>query len=226
MNPTDSYRALAMDTARIMARGVALAIIGVDVKSVRAIVGDYAVTLTTPVAAYFNGDGTLNRVRGVFNRSPKDYARDVYVEGMSEGKMDASEFDSDDQAVIDEWLSTQAGAVNGLVDAVREAGKAKGDARQGAQRGVFTRVGYWVDSLSQLGGLGRARAMDGVMVYWELGDTETHCDSCLSHSRERPHRMKWWRERGWLPKAHDLECGGWNCDCTLRSKQNGKVVYP
>lgn len=226
MKITDGHRATANDTARQIARALALAIVGHNVKSVRSIVGDYAVTLTTPVAAYFNGDGTLNRVRGVFNRAPKDYARDVYVEGMREGKVNADEFDSDDAAAVDEWLAVQAGAVDGLVDAIRVAGKAEGEARPGAQRGAFTRVGYWVDSLNQLGALGRARALDGMMVYWELGDTETHCESCLSHSKERSHRMKWWRERGWLPKSHDLECGGWNCDCTLRSKQTGKVVYP
>lgn len=218
---------LASVLAKYVGRVVATSTMDADgIKSVRSIVGDYSVTLTEPVAAYFNGAATINRVRGVFSRAPKDYARDVYVEGMAEGKMDASEFDDADQAEVDKWLAIQAGALDGLVAAVRDANKATGAERTGAQSGVFNRIGYWVDSLSQLGGLGRARALDGEMVEWELGDTETHCDSCLKASREPAHRMKWWREKEILPGSHELECGGWNCDCKLRSVRTRKVVYP
>lgn len=226
MTIDDEHRAMAAEVARAMARGFALAIVGQEYKSVRSIVGDYAVTLTTPVAALFNGSGSINTVRATFNRAPKEYARDAYIEGMAEGKLEESDMDADDEKVIAEWLAVQAGAVGGVVDAIREAGKAEGDARTGAQRGAFTRVGYWVDALAQLGALGRARALDGVMAYWALGDTETHCDSCLEYAGLDPHRMKWWRESGRLPKSHDLDCGGYNCDCTLRNARTRRVIYP
>ncbi len=173
MTMEDEHRALAAEVARAMARGFALAIVGQEYKTVKSVVGDYAVTLTTPVAALFNGSGSINTVRATFNRAPKEYARDAYVEGLIEGKLEESDLDSDDEKVIAEWLAVQAGAVGGVVDAIREASKAEGDSRTGAQRGAFTRVGYWVDALAQLGALARARALDGVMAYWELGDTET-----------------------------------------------------
>lgn len=195
------------------------------VKSVRTVAIDYEVDLTEAVVAFFNG-GSIRSVRSTWQKAIKGYARDVYVEGMAEGKMPADEFDADDQDAVDTWIGEQLGYVDGFVDAVKEAGAAEGDARTGAQQGILNRVTLWVAALKDLGGLGRIRALEGELAQWELGDTEEHCADCLANSRLKPKRLKWWRDNERLPRAHDLACGGFNCDCGLRSVRTGRWLYP
>jgi len=196
------------------------------VKSVRTVAIDYEVELTTAVTDYFNGSGSTRGVRATWQKAIKGYAKDVYVEGMAEGKLDASEYDDADDATVQDWIDAQLGYVDAFVEAVKEAGAAEGDARTGAQAGILTRVGLWVAALKDLGGLGRIRALEGEMCGWELGDTEEHCADCLANSRLKPKRLKWWRDNEKLPRSHGLACGGFNCDCGLRSVRTGRWLYP
>lgn len=195
-------------------------------KKVSAIVADYEVELTTAVVGYFNGEASLSRVRKVFSSAPRDYARDVYVEGMSEGGLSSDDLDEDDERHIDEWIETQLDHVEGLVDYVSTVkGKDVVDVAA-KQRAILDRVSLWVKELRDLGGRGRLRAKDGELAVWELGDTEIHCPDCLANSRLKPHRVKWWRDADRLPRSKDLDCGGYNCDCTLRNPKTRKVLYP
>lgn len=193
-------------------------------KKVSALVGDYEVELSSAVVAYFNGDAALSRVRKVFSSAPRDYAREVYVEGMGEGGLTADDLDEDDEALIDEWIQTQSDHVEGFVEFVATVKSA--DDPRARQRAILDRLALWVKELRDLGGRGRLRAKDGELAIWELGDTEEHCSDCLSNSRLKPHRVKWWREAGRLPRSKDLACHGYNCDCTLRSPKTRRILYP
>lgn len=195
-------------------------------KKVSAIVGDYEVDLTSAVVGYFNGEASLSRVRKVFSSAPRDYARDVYLEGMGEGGLGEEDLDEDDESAISEWIDTQAGSVEGLVEFVSTVKSVDEDQRRDRQRAILDRVSLWVKELRDLGGRGRLRAKDGELAIWELGDTEIHCDDCLANSRLKPKRVKWWREERGLPRAKDLACHGFNCDCTLRSPKTRRQLYP
>jgi len=195
-------------------------------KKVSAIVGDYEVDLTSAVVGYFNGEASLSRVRKVFSSAPRDYARDVYLEGMGEGGLGEEDLDEDDESAISEWIDTQAGSVEGLVEFVSTVKSVDEDQRRDRQRAILDRVSLWVNELRDLGGRGRLRAKDGELAIWELGDTEIHCDDCLANSRLKPKRVKWWREERGLPRAKDLACHGFNCDCTLRSPKTRRQLYP
>lgn len=195
-------------------------------KKVSGIVADYEVELTSAVVAYFNGEASLSRVRKVFSSAPRDYARDVYVEGMSEGKLSEEDLDDDDESAIADWVDLQLDHVEGLVEFVSTAKSVDADQRSVRQRAILDRVGLWVKELRDLGGRGRLRAKDGELAVWVLGDTEDHCPDCLANSRLKPHRVKWWRETRGLPRAKDLACHGYNCDCTLRSPKTRRQLYP
>lgn len=195
-------------------------------KSVKSIVGDYEVTLTTAVVDYFNGDATLSRVRGTFSRSPREYAREVYLEGMSEGGLTEEDLDDEDERTIADWIATQKDSVEGFVDFCRTIKDVDQDQRSARQGAILSRAGMWVNSLAELGGLGRIRGKEGELATWELGDTEEHCSSCLTNSDLKPHRLKWWRDSGRLPRSRELDCHGYNCDCTLRSPKTRMVLYP
>ena len=195
-------------------------------KKVSAIVGDYEVDLTEAVVSFFNGEASLSKVRKVFSKSPREYARDVYLEGMGEGGLTEEDLDEDDERVIEEWIDTQAEHVDGLVEFVSSAKTVDETERRDRQKSILDRVALWVKELRDLGGRGRLRAKDGELAIWELGDTEDHCRDCLANSRLKPKRVKWWRETRGLPRAKDLACHGFNCDCTLRSPKTGRQLYP
>lgn len=195
-------------------------------KKVASIVGDYEVALTSAVVDYFNGEATLSRVRRVFASSPRAYARDVYLEGMKEGKLGEEDLDDEDESAIAEWIETQADHVEGLVEFVSTVKGLDDAQRRDRQRAILDRVKLWVKELRDLGGRGRLRAKDGELAIWELGDTEEHCPDCLANSRLKPHRVKWWREKRDLPRSKDLACHGFNCDCTLRNPKTGRILYP
>lgn len=49
---------------------------------------------------------------------------------------------------------------------------------------------------------------------WQLGNTERHCSDCLNLNGQIKTAAEW-RAAGIQPQSPDLECGGWNCDCSL-----------
>ena len=49
---------------------------------------------------------------------------------------------------------------------------------------------------------------------WRLGATERHCSDCLRLNGQT-HTASEWTRAGIRPQSPDLECGGWNCDCSL-----------
>ena len=58
-----------------------------------------------------------------------------------------------------------------------------------------------------------------VMLTWRLGATEKHCKTCASLDGQS-HKISWYIDRDYIPRkpAAGMECGGWNCDCTLTDK--------
>jgi hypothetical protein len=58
------------------------------------------------------------------------------------------------------------------------------------------------------------------MYEWALGKAE-HCSDCLRLNGQR-HRMRDWKRKGLLPQSDVLECGGFNCKCSL-NKVNAKA---
>jgi hypothetical protein len=194
------------------------------VKTVRRYVIEYETELTAPIAGYFNGAGGLRSVRATFQRAIREYARPTYIEGITDGNGSADDFDEEDAATVEAWIAEQLLHVDGLVDAVREAQQATD--RTAAQQMIFDRVKLWVNALADLGGRGKLRAQEGALAYWVLGDTEEHCDDCLRYSRFKPRRLKRWLDDEALPRARNLACNGYNCDCTLRNPKTNRILYP
>jgi len=63
----------------------------------------------------------------------------------------------------------------------------------------------------------RAKTNTKALYFWTLGATEKHCGTCLELAGGRGHTMDWYLARDYIPGKNgcSLECGGWQCDCTL-----------
>lgn len=198
------------------------------VKSINEVTREYRDALENLVVDAANGNVKAGAFRTNHNTLIDELAQGVYVEGMREGgiKDAEGELDSDDEAAIRDWQLEQLGFVLGFAQDAAAVSELKGDERTAARDGMLRRVDAWVSRLNDLGSLGYARAKQGVMSYWELGETEVHCVDCKKYSDLGAHRLGWWVDKGYLPRSPDLACTGINCDCKLKSSKTDDVVYP
>lgn len=151
-------------------------------------------------------------ILGDTRRLIKDGVADAYIEGLKEGGIPADEMSDDDALMIVELSSNQLEYVTDFVRAIRDA---KGDKQ--AQRDILdNRIDLWAASIEAAGMQGLASANANEMVTWKLGKTEEHCATCQKLNGQT-HRRKWFADRNYFPRTPgaDLECGGYNCDCSL-----------
>lgn len=142
----------------------------------------------------------------------KDAIADAYIEGLKEGGIPADEMTDDDAMMIVELADGQAQYITDFVRAIRAA---KND--KAAQRDILdNRVNLWTASIEAAGMQGLASAKANEMVTWHLGTTEEHCKTCNQLNGQR-HRRRWFADKNYFPRTPGaaLECGGFNCMCTL-----------
>lgn len=197
---------------------------GVTIKTIGQVVTKYDDQLTNAVYDVWNGNSSAIDLRRAHKAMLKDFAPQVYEEGMREGGID--EIDDEDQADMDEavndWLGCQFEHINQFAKDV-EAAKSDKDGRAP----ILDRVAMWVDSLRSLGDLGKAYALKNERGQWILGETEQHCNTCLKLSQMKPHRLSWFTDRGYIPRQNGsdtLDCGGWLCDCSIVNKKGDQLL--
>lgn len=224
----------------IQSRLFAAYLLGADTqKSIKRSAQDYEVTISEWVTSVFNGNMTAstlaNKIKGIIRAE----AQGVYVEGMLEsGEFESesealAELDDTDEQFIDGWKETQLGAVDGFAQDVAAAASKKltADEREQKQRGIIARVGFWGSAFAGLGAQGKMNALKNEMGEWELGATEQHCEGqggkfgCADLAGTA-HRMKYYTDRGLNPgvPGSNTQCGGFRCECKIRSRRTGKVI--
>lgn len=87
------------------------------------------------------------------------------------------------------------------------------------------RADGYTRTLSSIYTQGAALVKDNVMVTWHLGATEKHCKTCAKLDGQR-HKIKWFIDRGYIPKqpGASMDCGGYNCDCTLTDDKGNEFT--
>lgn len=155
----------------------------------------------------------------------------AYDAGMEEGGADPDDKDDADEAAVNDWTSTQEGAIGGLWDDVKQLRKDKPDLDKdeyaARQLTINDRLGQWGESLRNLYSLAKAMAQKNKSGTWKLGATEQHCGTCAELDGQT-HRLSWYLKKGYIPQQNGsatLECGGWHCDCTIEA-EDGTVLLP
>lgn len=202
-----------------------------SVKSVDSVITGYRDDLTRDFLDVLDAKISLPEAERRHMRYLRRDAEPAYVEGLAAGDVEAGEMDADDRKAINDWLGEQAGYVPGLWQAVGDLRKRlRGmDPRwyEEGQRDIADRIGLWAGALRDLASQGKASALANMSVTWHLGATEKHCRVCNRLNGSK-HRLKWFTGRGYLPQENGsevLDCGGWQCLCTLRDGK-GKVILP
>ena len=107
------------------------------------------------------------------------------------------------------WLATVRDKIAGLPDAARRA----------VSRIVSRVSTVWGNAPAKFETAGQTLDRNDRWYQWKLGATERHCKDC-AHLNGQIHRASEWRASGIAPQSPDLECGGWNCDCSLVLVEN------
>lgn len=119
-------------------------------------------------------------------------------------------------------LAAQLDYVDQLFETLKDLRKA-GDYDSGEV--AISRADSWASGLDGFYNEVVLRGSKNQMVEWVLGETEKHCPTCLSLNGKR-HRISWFIERDYIPRKNGcaLDCGGWNCDCSLIDKDGNEIT--
>lgn len=207
------------------------------IKSIARYGENFEVDLSNLVVGVFNGrksEGDLSAgLRGLI----KSEAEGVYLEGMVESGEYAnqaeaeSELTGDDYDAIENWKAEQLSHVKDFAKATAEVSQLPRKEQPEAQKAILARVKLWRNSLEGLGQQGKMAALRNEVGIWELGATEEHCNADdgkygCAQLNGQAHRMNWYLERELKPgtPGSATKCGGYKCECKIRSKRTGKVI--
>jgi hypothetical protein len=79
---------------------------------------------------------------------------------------------------------------------------------------VKGRAEIWANRYNSIVTLAQVTACADKKMVWYFGATEQHCNDCASYDG-KVFRASTWARYGAIPRSHNLECGGWRCDCRL-----------
>ena len=123
-----------------------------------------------------------------------------------------------------EWLTSRQSAELGFIDVLfndLKALKKQGDFDITSV--TFAKANGYAATLDTIYSGAKLRGAGNKMLTWRFGDTVQHCDTCSSLDGTR-HRAAWFTSRNYIPGGvgSSLDCGGFNCDCSLED-DNGEV---
>ena len=135
----------------------------------------------------------------------------AWIRGARTQGIEPDERTPEEQTKLDSMISEQLGFIPDLADFVQEHLKVDGFKLSEAQ----SRVPMWTNRYNEVQNTAKTMAGADKKLKWVLGPTE-HCSSCLKLSG-KVKRGSFWQASGIQPQIRALECGGWNCQCSLQT---------
>lgn len=164
-----------------------------------------------------NVTGPRSEMAAAVSRAYIETADVAYSEGSGELPLDA-----DTAAWARAQLDAQLAYIDQLFEDLRELRKS-GDFDAGAV--AEARAAGYASGLDGFYNEAVLRGSKNMMVEWVLGGTEKHCKDCAKLAGQK-HRISWYIERDYIPRKNGaaMECGGYNCDCSLIDKDGNEVT--
>lgn len=172
------------------------------------------------VFGYLSG-GSLSdassRMALVVSRAYVETADLAYQEGGGTLPMD-----EETAAWARSQLDLQLGYVGELFETLKDLRKSGNfDAGEVAQ----ARAAGYASGLDGFYNEAVLRGSKNKTVTWVLGGAEKHCKTCASLDG-KSHRISWFIDRDYIPRKNGaaMDCGGYNCDCSLIDKDGNEVT--
>ena len=190
-------------------------------RTVAQVVREYSDQLTNFVHETLNGSMDALDMRRAHNALVRQLGPQAYIEGLREGGVSADEMESEDKAENQKWVTGQLAYVNQFA---ADTVAARDD--DGKRAAIMNRVGMWVASMENIGGLGVMSARKNKVGTWRLGETQEHCRTCSALHGKR-HRLSWFKSRGLIPRetgSTTLDCHGYRCDCHVTDDEGNILL--
>lgn len=166
---------------------------------------DFEGAFEDAVKAALEGDMPRRRFSIVSRALLRSYGRKAFIDGLKDGGVQTSDLDDSDQVTLTMWLAEQSAY---LTDFANRIYKTDTEMTPDARSQVWGNK-----SLTSIYQQGLVSADANSLYEWVYGDTE-HCATCKA-ANGQVHRLKEWFANDILPKSDTLECGGFNCQCSL-----------
>jgi hypothetical protein len=180
----------------------------------------YHDAITRAMVDYFEG-GSVAPSRNAFKKAMIQAFGDSFDLGWTQG---GAELPVDDDAIgwLEARLNQEAGYIDVLFQQAKEVRKEE-DADYFAW--LTSHADNYTSTVSAVYNAGRMYAKKNQMLEWRLGNTERHCATCSKLSGKR-HKASWYLSRNHIPRqpGANLQCGGYNCDCSLVDPEGNEVT--
>lgn len=167
-------------------------------------INTYQQALIRLVREYRNG--ALNKAD--FKRDMKALINHQFTLGWLAGAREIGVDGADGQNHLDALVDDEYQYIQQFADAV-QATKAI------TIEDIRRRVGLWANQFLRIKNRAMLLLGGDKRLVWKLGQTESHCQSCLALNGHIA-TAKEWAKANIQPQDRQLECGGWNCDCAFQ----------
>ncbi len=187
-----------------------------DLTSISA---SYHDAITQALVSFFEG-GSVQSSRNQFRRAAVEALGGAFDVGYADG---GGSIPADPDAL--EWLNARVEQEFGHIGTMYQ--QAKQIKKDGGDwfAWVTERADGYTRTAQSVYNAGRMWAMGNKVLTWHLGATEEHCDTCAELNGTN-HRASWYIAHDYIPRkpGASMECGGYNCDCSLTDKKGETVT--
>lgn len=185
--------------------------VGIELTAVKG-VSDFQRNLRAQVRLRWNDLRTDDQfIIGINNAIDRGF-RQAWRAGAAECGVKMNELTPAERQALEQKIFDQFPYITTLGAFVAANTRAEG----GKLATLYGRLNLWTARYQEVVNQAKAMACKDKKLMWTLGAAE-HCPSCLKLAG-KVKRGSFWTEQGILPRqagAGYLECGGFNCQCTL-----------
>jgi len=140
----------------------------------------------------------------------------AWAEGAAACGIRPEEYTPDERTALAQAIASEKNHVFGLLDWVEQNSKENGGHRSTA----YSRLDIWINRYRDIVNKAKTMACGDQKMRWTLGAAE-HCSTCLKLNG-KVKRGTYWQSHVMPqnPPNGLLECGGWNCACTLQPTED------
>ena len=125
---------------------------------------------------------------------------------------------------VSAWLSERIGQERGFIVRLFDRLKSEWQGLDPSSEALARAEGF-ARTLDALYSEAKLRGMKNQVVTWILGETEEHCDTCLSLAGKK-HKISYLIKNNYIPgkPGAGMDCNGYRCDCKIVDKNGNEVT--
>jgi hypothetical protein len=164
----------------------------------------------------FDG-GKDSSMVSTFARSIDVELTKAWNEGADDMGVAPDEMSKDDMKVLNAIISNENDFILKMVYDINTAHDDGMDKEQ-FDRQFGARCDLWANRYNETVNRARMNFGQKARLVWTLGKTEEHCETCAKLNGIVAFGYEWDEARFMpqMPPNKNLDCGGWNCDCSLK----------